>query len=455
MTTGSPLKLLVVFAIPMLIGGVFQLFYNMVDTMVLGRFVSAEALASVGATDATNSLFYHSNLALTNTVSILVSQAWGAKDEFRVRQTTATILKITLMCSVVMGLIAFFGAEPLLRLQGCPENIIKDSITYVQIVCGMNIAPLMYNSIANMLRAIGDSRSPLYFLILCSLLNVLLDLAFVLFLDAGVAGVAWATVISQLTSVVLSMAYMWRKYPQLHFSREHFAGNPKLTKQYWGLTLPMLIQNMSLTAGRFVINSVINSFGSDIVAAYTVGSKAESVTSVAFVQFTFSYAVFSGQNFGAKKYDRISHGLKTATKLVMSLVAVSMVVVLIFAPQLTTLFVDTDNQAILTNATNMIRIEALFMPGLAMILLINSCLRGIGHIKPTFISSIVELISKMVFSITLSRFIGPTGIWLASPLGWVLGCIPGLWHYFFSGWKRKAIEADEKAAIAAAQKALV
>lgn len=449
MTTGSPLKLLILFAIPMLVGGVFQLFYNMVDTMVLGRFVSAEALAAVGATEATHSIFYHSNLALTNTVSILVSQAWGAKNDFRVKQTAAALLKSTLLCSIVMGLIGVLGAEPIMRFLVTPENIIHDSITYVRIVCGMNIAPLMYNSIASMLRAIGDSRTPLYFLILCSLLNVVLDLAAVLILDAGVAGVAWATVISQLVSVVLSLTYMWKKYPQLHFSREHFRRDPKLTRNYWAITTPMLIQYMSLSLGRLAINSVINSFGSDIVAAFTVGSKAESVTSVAFAQFTFAFSVYSGQNFGAKTYDRINRGFRTASTLVTSLAVASAAIVLAIAPQLASLFVETDSALLMTNAIQMIRIEALFMPALGMILLINSCLRGIGHIRPTFISSIVEMVSKVVISFSLSAVIGPTGIWLASPIGWVLGCIPGLWHYFRSGWKQKAIEADIKAAAAA------
>lgn len=446
MTTGNPLKLLIIFAIPMLIGAVFQLGYNMVDTIVLGRFVSPEALAAVGATESTNSLFYHSNLALTNTVSILIAQAFGAKDPFRLKQTTANIFKTTVLCSAVMGLIAVFGARPILTALGTPANIIDDSVTYVRIVYGLNIAPLMYNSLANMMRAIGNSRVPLYCLIFCCLLNVVLDLAFVLFLDAGVAGVAWATVISQMLSVAMCLVYIWRKCPILHFGREHLRPDKKLTKRYWSITLPMLIQNMGLSIGRLGISAIINPFGSDVVAAYTVGSKAESLSTVAFAQLTFSFSVFSGQNFGAKKYDRIRHGFATATKLVLSIVAVSMIFPILFAPQIANLFVKTDSTLLLNNAIQMIRIEGIFLPGLAMILLINSCLRGIGHIKPTFYSSVVEMVTKIAVSGIASMFIGPTGIWLASPIGWVLGCIPGLWHYFFSGWKEKAIEADLKAA---------
>ena len=206
---------------------------------------------------------------------------------------------------------------------------------------------------------------------------------------------------------------------------------------------------MSLTAGRFVINSVINSFGSDIVAAYTVGSKAESVTSVAFVQFTFSYAVFSGQNFGAKKYDRISQRLRSAFKLIGVNVLISMAVTFLFAPQLATIFIDKSNTFILAKAAEKVRVDACFLYALGFIWLMNSCLRGMGHIKPTFISSIVELVSKIVLSIALSALFGTIGLWLAAPIGWVLGLIPSCTYYLFSGWKQKAIEADKKAAAGA------
>ena len=449
LTTGNPTKLLILFALPMLIGSIFQLCYNMVDTIVLGKFVSPEALASVGATTSTTMMFTMSANAVTNAITILISHAWGAKDETRVRKTVGHSMLLTVCFSVLVGILAVIVARPLMNLLGTPENIIEGSITYITITCGLNIALTMYNATAQILRAIGDSRTPLYFLILCSLLNVVLDLAFVIVLDAGVAGVAWATVISQIISAVLCLAYMWKKYPQLRFGPSDMKPDPKLLRSAADLALPMLLQNLSLSIGMLVISSVINSFGSDIVAAYTVGGKVEQIVVITFSQVAFSFSVYSGQNYGAKQYDRISMGMRSAIRLILIAVAFSMAIMLVFAPQLATIFIDSSNTTILASAVQMVRTEACFLPALGMIWLVNSCLRGIGAIKPTFISSIVELVSKIGLSIVLSSIFGSMGIWFAAPIGWVLGLIPGTLYYFRSGWKEKAIEADKKNAAAA------
>jgi len=179
LTSGDPMPLLIRFAVPMLIGSVFQLLYNMVDTMVLGKFVSAEALASVGATGSTHGMFLLVSNAITNAMSILISQAWGAKDGERVKHIVSHAMLLALSCSVLFGTLAFFAAGPLMRLLGTPDNIISGSVVYIQITCGLMITSLMYNASAAILRAIGDSKTPLYFLILCSLLNIALDIAFV------------------------------------------------------------------------------------------------------------------------------------------------------------------------------------------------------------------------------------------------------------------------------------
>ena len=453
LTQGNPMRLLIVFAIPMLIGSIFQLCYNMVDTIVLGKFVSPEALASVGATSSTSMMFHMATNAVTNAITILISQAWGAKHAERVRKTVGQSMLISLSWSIFLGVLAFIGTRPLMLLLGVPANIIEGSITYITITCGLNIAMTMYNASAQILRAIGDSRTPLYFLILCSLLNVVLDLAFVIYLDAGVAGVAWATVISQIVSAVLCFAYMWKKYPQLRFSVSDMKPERKTMAMVGKLAGPMLLQNMTLSVGDMLISSVINSFGSDIVAAYTVGAKIQSIVTITFSQVAFSFSVYSAQNYGAKKYDRISSGLIAATKLILGAVAFSTVIMLLFAPQLATIFVDKSNTNILANAVQLVRIDAWFLWALGLIWLMNSCLRGMGHIKPTFISSMVELASKIGLSIVLSSIFGAIGIWFAAPIGWVLGLIPGVGYYRFSNWKQKAIEADKKAVEKTAQAA--
>lgn len=442
LTQGNPMRLLVLFALPMLVGSVFQLFYNMVDTIVLGKFVSAEALASVGATSSTYSMFIMAANAITNAMSILVSQAWGARDRGQVKRTVAHALYMTLLGSVVFGVTALFSAGPIMRLLGTPSNIMEGSIRYIRITCGLMITSLFYNAAASILRAIGDSRTPLYFLILCSLLNIALDLVFVLWLHAGVAGVAWATVISQLVSSILCMAYMWKRYPELRFSSEHMAIRRDIMGSFFRIAGPMLLQNLALSVGMLVITRVINSFGSDVVAAYTVGSKVEQLITVTFSQVAFSFSIYAGQNYGAKAYERIRLGMRKAGLLLSGLIAFSMVVMLFFAHPLALLFVNSDRPAILLSSVQMIRIEAVFLPALGAIWLFNSCLRGIGAIIPTVVSSVVELLSKIGLSVLLSTLWGSMGIWFAAPVGWVLGLVPSMLYYFFGGWLKHAIRQD-------------
>lgn len=447
MTVGEPMKLLIVFVIPMLIGSVFQLMYNMVDTIVLGRFVSAEALASVGATTSTTGMIIMLGNALTNTISILVSHAWGAKDDRQIHRIMGHAFGIALIGGIVMGGLALALAQPLMNLLGTPENIRAGSVAYIRIVCGMCIAQMFYNASASVLRAIGDSRTPLVFLIICSLLNIALDLLFVVAFDNGIAGVAWATVLSQMVSAVLCCGYMWKKYPGLRFGRADMKYDSRLMHKFAKIALPTAFQNMMLTGGQMVISGVINSFGSNIVAAYTVGGKVEQLVTVVVSQVMFSFSVYSGQNYGAKRYDRIYLGIRRALVLMVILTSISMTVLLGFGRPLALIFVDASEKVILEAALQMLRIEAIFMPALCTIWLYNSALRGMGLIRPTVISSILELASKIGFSVGLSRFMGPTGIWLASPLGWVIGLAMSAGYFYFGKWKQRALEADAKAAV--------
>ena len=215
MTQGNPAKLLVTFAIPMMLGAIFDLLYNMVDAIILGRYVSADALAAVGATTAITGMIVMIGFAFTQSISILIAQAFGAGDNAKLHHLVAQAFDLSLAVSVLLGAASIALAEPLAILLGVPENICGDSVLYIRIVCGMGIARMFYNTSAAVLRAIGDSRTPLYFLIISSVLNILLDIVFVVVFGMEIAGVAWATVIAQLLSAALCCAYMWKKYAML------------------------------------------------------------------------------------------------------------------------------------------------------------------------------------------------------------------------------------------------
>lgn len=436
MTQGEPARLLVLFAIPMLIGGIFQLMYNMTDTLVVGRFASVDALAAIGATGSTTSLIMMLGQGLTNAVSVVISQAEGAGRQDRMKSCVAHAVYLVLAGSLVLGLASLFGARPFLTLLGTPENIIDDAVSYVQITGGLSIALTAYNGVAAVLRAIGDSKTPLYFLILCSLLNVVLDLVFVIAFHGGVPGVAIATVISQAVSVVLCVFYMVRRYPRLRPDAASFRFDGKIIREYLSIGLPMCFQSGVLCVGMFVITAVINSFGSDIVAAYTIGGKVEQLATLSFSNLAFSFSVYAGQNYGARLYRRIGEGLKKGLLIIVGLTILSSAVMLLFARPLAQIFLEEDVAAVLDGAVAMIRTEACFFWALGIIWAVNSTLRGMGLVRIALVSSIVELVCKIGISVTLSQVIGSAGIWIAAPSGWVLGLIPSL--IYLLRWFRHA-----------------
>ena len=435
MTKGEPARLLVLFAIPMLIGAVFQLMYNMADTLVVGRFASVDALAAIGATSSTTSLIIMLGQGLTNAVSVVISQAEGAGQQERMKRCVAHALYLVAAGSLILGLASFLGARPFLELLGTPVNIVDDAVAYVQITGGLSVALICYNGVSAVLRAIGDSKTPLYFLILCSLLNVALDLVFVIAFHWDVPGVAIATVISQAVSVVLCVLYMIRKYPRLRPDAAAFRLDPALLKEYLSIGLPMCFQSAVLGVGMFVITAVINSFGSDIVAAYTIGGKVEQLATLSFSNLAFSFSVYAGQNYGAKLYRRIGDGLKKGLVIIIGLSLLSSVVMLLFARPLAQIFLEDNVAAVLDGAVAMIRTEACFFWALGAIWAVNSTLRGMGMVKAALVSSVVELVCKIGVSVTLSQLLGSMGIWLAAPSGWVLGLVPSLF-FLLRWWKQ-------------------
>lgn len=438
MTHGDPTKLLVAFALPMLIGSVFQLLYSMTDSVVLGRFVGAQALAGIGATGSTTFLMLALANGMTGGITIVMSQCFGAKDGAMIRRTAVSAVYIALTAGILVGVFGLLAARPVMALLGTPGNIIDLSVTYIKITCGLFIGQIAYNTAASLLRALGDSKTPLYFLIVCTMLNVVLDLFSVLVLHMGVAGVAYATVLSQAVSAVLCVIYIAKKYPLLHFGKGDMKPDWKLIGRISSIGLPMGLQSCILSIGMMVITSVINSFGSNIVAAQTVGSKVEQLVTMIFAQVAFSFSVYSGQNFGARDFGRIRTGLKKAFIIVGSLSVFASAIMFLFGNTIILLFVKPGETQIIKAASELIHIEAFLFAPLGWIWLYNSALRGIGDIGTTLVSSFVELGAKILLSIFLSRAFGYIGIWYAAPIGWVLGLIPSLIRFHTGGWTKRA-----------------
>lgn len=445
MTKGRPISLMLRFAIPMMIGSIFQSLYSMVDTIVVGQFVGSEALAAIGAASSTVALLMMVTNGVTSAISIILSQFFGAGNEKGVKAGVAAAAHMTLVLGVVMGIISFVLAGPLMRLLNTPENIIANSTIYIQLVCGLCMAQMAYNSTAGILRAVGDSKTPLYFLILCSVLNIILDLIAVIGLKMGVAGVAIATVLSQAISAVLCIIYMLKKFPALRPEKKDLLPNWPVLGRLMSLGGQMALQSTLLSVGMMVITRVINGFGSDVVAAFTVGSNVMNLATMVFSNFSFGFSVYVGQNYGARKSDRIRLGVKEIALLVGGLTVGTLILSQIFARALVGLYVKADDVAVFEAALQFVRVQSCFYPFLGWLWLFNSTLKGMGEIMFTTISSIIELTCKIGLSLLLPLFLGYTGIWLSAPIGWILGLIPGVAYYFSGKWVKKMEDKPLKA----------
>ncbi len=437
MTKGSPIKLMARFAIPMMIGSVFQAMYTMVDSAVLGRYVGSEALAAIGATTSTTGFLLLLATSVTSAVSIVMSQYVGSQDKVKIKSGLVSAIYLTVGLGIVLGALGFFLARPLMNLLGTPDNIIDMSVTYIKLLCGLGICTFTYNAVSSVLRALGDSKTPLIFLIICSILNVILDLIAVIGFKMDVDGVAWATLISQAISAAGCIVFMFKKYPELKLTKADMSPNVKVMSKIFVMGAQMALQSAMLSVGMMVITRIINSYGSDVVAAFTVGSNVQNLAVMLFSNFSFGFSVYVGQNYGAKNALRIKKGLNQMLLLVGGITLVALALSQIFADFLVGLYVKPDETAVIEASLSFVRIQSCFFPFLGWIWLYLSTLKGMGKITVTTISSFVELGSKIGFSIVLPMIFGSyVGIWYAAPLGWILGIIPNAIYYYSGKWEK-------------------
>ena len=304
MTQGKPVKVLLGFTIPVFIGNVFQQFYNMVDAVVVGKFVGTKALAAVGSTGTIIFLIIGFLLGLTAGFTVLTAQKYGAGKMDEMRQTVGNALILTALISAVMTAVSMTGMHALLKFMHTPDDIFKDAYAYVMIICGGIFAQVLYNILASILRALGNSKVPLYFLILSAMLNIVLDLVFIIVFKLGAPGAAWATIISQGVSGVLCLIYIWKFVPELRMKKEDWYFRRNLAAKQIGVGIPMGLQYSITAIGTMMVQSALNMLGSYAVAAFTAGSKIEQIFTQAFVAQGTASATYNAQNIGAGKHDR-------------------------------------------------------------------------------------------------------------------------------------------------------
>ena len=424
MTKGSPLTLLLAFCIPLFIGNLFQQLYSMVDTIVVGRFVGVEALAAVGSTSGFSFMVVGFAQGLAAGFSVIVSQRFGAKDEDAMRKAYAMSILCSVVFSVVIALLFGILSMPLLRLINTPENIISDANSYILIIyLGIGTA-IFYNLFSSILRAVGDSRSPVIFLLISSALNVVLDLFFVIVIPLGCSGVAIATIIAQGISAVISFFYVKRKFPMFRLKKEDWEFDKALCLRLIRIGIPGAVQFSVCAIGVIIVQGAINGFGSDTVAAYSVGGKIENLVTQFFPAVGMGISTFAGQNLGAGNLGRIRKGFRTSFLIMVAGAAVAFVVIRAFAVPFSYIFMDptTTDPAIIEQAVMYANTISWFFIPLGMIFIYRTGSQGLGSGIIPMISSILELVCRAVAAFTLPLALGYMGICLSSPAAW---CVAG------------------------------
>lgn len=432
MTKGSPVRLILTFSIPLLIGNIFQQFYSMVDTIIVGRFVGVQALAAVGSTGSVSFLVIGFIMGITGGFSVLVAQRFGANDEEGVKKAVASATILSLIATVIITIVSVALVKPLLSAMNTPSDIIADATKYITIVFSGTCAVLAYNMISGILRALGDSKTPLYFLIVASVLNIILDLVFIINFNMGVAGAAYATVISQGLAALLCFIYSVKRFKILRLEKRHFKLEKSYIKTHLNIGIPMALQ-FSLTAiGTIILQGALNVFGSTVIAAFTAASKVEQLIIQPAVTFGITMATYSGQNLGAGRIDRIKDGVKKCSMISIIFAIVGAIGVMTLGDNFVSLFISDKDPEVISYAMQYLNTAALFFIPLVLIFIYRNTLQGIGKGFIPMMAGVFELVARATVAFTLPGVIGYTGICLASPAAWLSASIPLGVTYFIT-----------------------
>lgn len=429
MTQGSPVKHILLFSIPLLIGNVFQQFYSMVDTIIVGRFVGVDALAAVGSTGSLVFLINGFALGLTSGFSVMVSQRFGANDEKGLRKAVSSSVVLCAALVVILTTTSLIAAKPLLHLMNTPDNIFNDAYIYVAIIFAGIVTTVAYNMMASILRALGDSKSPLYFLIISSILNIVLDLVFIINFKMGVAGAAYATIISQGVSAILCFIYILKKYAILKLSRKDYNVKKSMYIKHLKIGIPMALQFSITALGLITVQGALNVLGSTVIAAYTASSKALQLVMQPAVTYGVTMATYCGQNLGAKRYDRIKDGVNKAIKISIITSIIAGFVLIAFGTQFVKLFIENPDAQIIAYSKQVLTISGIFFIPLGLIFIFRNALQGIGESFVPMMAGVAELGARALVAFTLPAFWGFFGICLADPIAWIAASVPLTLYY--------------------------
>ena len=431
MTAGNPTKIILDFTFPIFIGNVFQQFYNMADTVIVGKFVGTKALAAVGSTGTIMFLILGFVLGMTAGFTVLTAQKFGAGDMKAMRQTVGGAAVLSILVTIVLTAGSMLFMKPLLHFMHTPADIFDDAYSYIMIICAGIAAQMLYNLLASVLRALGNSKVPLYFLILSALLNIVLDLVLIIVFHIGAPGAAYATVISQGVSGVLCLVYIVKKIPVLHLEREDWKPKVHLLKIQLGIGIPMALQYSITAIGTMMVQTSLNLLGSGLVAAFTAASKIEQVVTQAYVALGTTMATYCAQNIGAGKIQRIRSGFRSATIMSFVYAVISGILIMTVGKYMTYLFVSGDVAEIMASVDIYLKCVGIFFIPLAVVNLYRNGIQGMGYGILPMMAGVAELVGRGIVAVIAAGKRSYVGVCLASPIAWIFAAALLIVMYFY------------------------
>ena len=431
-----PMKALLIFSLPMMIGNLFQQFYTMADSVVVGRFVSERALAAVGASYSLTTVFISIAIGGGIGASVIVSQAFGAREYAKMRLTIHTALVSFLALSILLGIFGFAAGESIMKLLNTPADILEQAAEYLRIYfLGLPFL-FMYNVFSSMFNALGRSRIPLYLLIFSSLFNILLDIYFVYVLHLGVAGVAWATFIAQGISAGLSF-FIFLKELRAYQSEKTSWFSASAFVSMTRIALPSILQQSTVSIGMMLVQSVVNSFGAQMLAGYSAAMRIESICVVPMSAIGNAISSYTAQNIGAGEYIRVRKGYHTGYRIV-AVIAVVLCLLLELAgrPLILMILGEEGTQLALSTGVGCTRFMGWFYALIGLKMITDGVLRGASDMKMFTIANLVNLSIRVLFAASMAPRFGIAMVWTAVPLGWLANYLISYFRYRTGKWEK-------------------
>ena len=423
MTKGSPMRLILGFAVPLMFGLLFQQFYSMVDAIIVGHYLGVDALASVGATGSVNFLIIGFCMGVCSGFAIPVAQEFGAHHEENMRRYVAHCAWLSIIFAVIMTVLVSLLCRPILQVMQTPDNIIDSSYSYISIIFFGIPITYLYNMTAAISRSLGDSRTPVIFLVMAAVLNIFLDMLCIIVFNMGVAGAAVATVMSQAIAGICCLLFMYKKFEILRLSKDEWRWNRQFVGKLCGMGIPMGLQYSITAVGGVILQSAVNGIGSDAVAAVTAGNKLNMFLMCPFDAMGSTMATYGGQNLGAGNLERVDRGLKSCTLLGLIYSVVAGIVVYSVGGRMLLLFLDVSETAILSNANIFIRTNVVFFFFLALVNIVRFLIQGMGYSKLAVFAGAFEMIARGLAGFVLVPSFGFRAVCFANPLAWIFADI--------------------------------